>query len=291
MLQVWTKRNFYFKRRDVYFPSNLPMWPMCKLTDWSGQVANWRIGLANVQIDGLAWPMCNSTDWPGQCANWRIGLANVQIDGLAWSMCKLTDWPGQCANWLIGLANVQIDGLAWPMSNLMDWPGQCANWRIGLANVQIDGLAGWAENTYINIYCRQLRKYEIVLSSKCTQKAFRAQPVTIKYSTTYIWLKALFRIILFVFICVMLMHPINAYRIVNEYCFSDQNECSLGTHKCEGRNVSTCVNLHGSYRCGCSAGYYYLRGQIECVEASKQFSVPLSGCSFFTITPFAKYRV
>ena len=35
------------------------------------------------------------------------------------------------------------------------------------------------------------------------------------------------------------------------FFFSDNDECSLGTHNC----IQTCTNTEGSFYCGCSTGF------------------------------------
>ena len=47
--------------------------------------------------------------------------------------------------------------------------------------------------------------------------------------------------------------------------FSDNNECTLGTHNCHTN--STCINADGSFTCACSTGY--IRNGVTCAGKMK----------------------
>ncbi|KAK7485812.1 hypothetical protein BaRGS_00022912 [Batillaria attramentaria] len=60
-------------------------------------------------------------------------------------------------------------------------------------------------------------------------------------------------------------------------CETDINECTTGTHDCNGDRV-VCVNTPGSYGCGCVHGYTYLENRT-CVDVDECRSSSTNDCA------------
>ena len=60
------------------------------------------------------------------------------------------------------------------------------------------------------------------------------------------------------------------------YSFSDNNECTLGTHNCHAN--AACTNTDGSFTCACNTGYS--GNGVTCTGKQKIFLV-VATHSFF----------
>ena len=54
------------------------------------------------------------------------------------------------------------------------------------------------------------------------------------------------------------MTDINVFYL--QYCFEDLDECSVGTHDCQGSSM--CNNTYGGFNCTCLPGFRY--NGIDC---------------------------
>jgi len=62
-------------------------------------------------------------------------------------------------------------------------------------------------------------------------------------------------------------------------CIADINECLYLRHPCDHK----CINLEGSYKCGCKDGYYLDRNGKTCLGNQNCLVVHQSGSMEFTV--------